>query len=212
LPFGLLFLLIDNGLFRLPGRVVFAGILTLITVFIASWLAFQVWLNRRKVIQVERVTVGIIIDALAKLLRTGIEANSVFIGVVGFFTGLFTFIFADELLSFFDLPSVLALPLMVGSLIGGYFGIWFAKLVEFLFPKIAHIIVYVIVRVFNFVIHVIKQLFEYFFIFWQSVVDFVVNGWKVVIALVAKLGNFLLAVGRAPVNLDETKANVTYNN
>jgi hypothetical protein len=208
-PFGLLFVMIGGGFFKSSGNIIFGGILTLIAVFIASWLAFQIWLNRRRVIQVEKVTVAVIIDALAKLLRTGIEANSVFMGVAGFCAGLFTFLFAGELLSLVGLSSALALPLMVGSLLGGYFGIWFAKLVEFLFPKIANIVVYVTVRIFNFIVHIIKQLFEYFFIFWQSIVDFIVNGWKVVIALVVKLGNTLLAVAHAPIN--SNKANITYN-
>jgi hypothetical protein len=209
LPFGLLYLLIDNGFFEVaPGKLIFAGVLTLIAIFVASWLAFQVWLNRRKTIQVERITVDVIIGALAKFIRTAIEAQSVFVGVAGFFAGLFSLLFGSEVLYSLGLRNS-GVALLVGSLLGGYFGVWFAKLAEFLFPKIANIIVYVVVRIFNFVVHIVKQLFEYFFIFWQSIVDFTVNGWKVVIALVTKLGNVLLAIAHAPVN--SNKANITYN-
>jgi hypothetical protein len=99
---------------------------------------------------------------------------------------------------------------MITSLVGGYLGVWLARLTAFLFRKIAEIIVYVLVRIFKFFVHIIKQLFEYCFIFWQSVVDFTVNGWKVIVALVAKLGNTLLAIAHAPIN--SNKAGITYNN
>jgi hypothetical protein len=55
-------------------------------------------------------------------------------------------------------------------------------------------------------------LFDYFFVLIQALVDYMVNGLRVVIALVARLGRFLLAYARSPFkNKEYNNANVTYN-
>jgi hypothetical protein len=209
-PFAVLFYLIKLGLFEYaPAKMIFSVILSWIAVLIAGWVAFQVWWNRKQVVHTDRLTIDVIIGAVAHLVRTFSEAAAHFIGVAGFFCGLFSLIFSEGILSIIGLESA-ALPLMIGSLIGGYAGVWIARLTAFLFRKIAEIIVYVVVKIFNFVVHIIKQLFEYGFIVAQSIVDFIVNGWKVVVALVAKLGNTLLAIAHAPIN--SNKASITYNN
>jgi hypothetical protein len=210
LPFALLFLMIKGGLFDMEGKVIVAGILSLIAVLAAGWITFQIWWNRREVIHTEKLDINIIIGAFSHFVTVACEALAHFIGIAGFFTGLFVLLFGDELLYFFPIPGPGGLFIMIGSLITGYVGVWFARLAGFLFRKISEIIVYVIQRIFFFVVHIVKQLFEYFFIFIQSIIDFIVNGWKVVVALVAKLGNTLLAIAHAPVN--SNKASITYNN
>jgi hypothetical protein len=210
MPFGILYYLIDNGFFRLPGKMIVSGILSWIAVLAASWIAFQVWWNRKKVVHTDRLNTGVVINAFAHLVYTFCEALAHFVGVAGFFTGFFSLIFGSGLLEIFGPGSSSALSIMICSLVAGYLGVWIARLAAFLFRKIAEIIVYVVARIFKFIVHIIKQLFEYFFIFCQSVVDFIVNGWKVVVALVAKLGNTLLAIAHAPIN--SGKASITYNN
>jgi hypothetical protein len=209
-PFAVLSYLINADFFEYaPGKMIFSVILSWIAALAAAWVAFQVWWNRKKVVYTERLTIDVIIGAVAHLVYTFCEATAHFIGVAGFFSGLFSLIFSQGILDVLGLESM-ALPVMVGSLIGGYAGVWIARLVAFLFRKIAEIIVYVVVKIFNFVVHIIKQLFEYGFIVVQSIVDFIVNGWKVLVALVAKLGNTLLAIAHAPIN--SNKASITYNN
>ncbi|MDR1287134.1 MAG: hypothetical protein LBK08_05960 [Treponema sp.] len=209
-PFAVLYYLIDNGFFRQSGKIIAGGVLCWIAILVASWIAFQVWWNRKKVVNTDKLDISVIINALAHLVYTFCEALAHFAGVAGFFTGFFALIFGAGVLRFFGPGSSSPLALMICSLVGGYLGVWAARLAAFLFRKIAEIIVYVVVRIFKFVVHIIKQLFEYFFIFWQSFVDFIVNGWTVVVALVAKLGNTLLAIAHAPVN--SNRASITYNN
>jgi hypothetical protein len=209
-PFATLFFLIDNGFFKYaPGKIIVSAILSWIAILIAAWIAFQVWWNRKKVVHVDKLDTNVVINALSHLVYTFCEASAHFVGVAGFFIGLFALLFGGGLLETFNLGAA-ALPVMIASLVGGYLGVWLARLAAFLFRKIAEIIVYVVVRIFKFFVHIIKQLFEYCFIFWQSIVDFIVNGWKVVVALVAKLGNTLLSIAHAPVN--SNKASITYNN
>jgi hypothetical protein len=204
-------------------KIVFSSLLTWVALAIAAWAAFQVWWNRRKTIETYKIDAKIIIGALSHFVYTSIEATAIFIGIAGFFAGLFALLIDGGVLDTLGLKGF-ALSIMIGSLLGGYFGVWIAKLVAFLFRKITeiivflivklfHFIVYAIVRIFNFDVHIIKQLFEYGFLYVQSIVDFIVNGWRVVIALVAKLGNFLLAIAHAPIVLKSpSKASITYNN
>ncbi|MDR1106815.1 MAG: hypothetical protein LBL44_10710 [Treponema sp.] len=209
-PFAVLYFLIDNGFFRQSAKVIVGGILCWIAIIAASWIAFQVWWNRKKVVHTDKLDTSVVINAFAHLVYTFCESLAHFVGVAGFFTGLFALIFGAGVLRFFGSGASAPLTLMICSLVGGYLGVWIARLAAFLFRKIAEIVVYVVVRIFKFFVHIIKQLFEYFFIFCQSVVDFIVNGWKVVVALVAKLGNTLLAIAHAPVN--SNRASITYNN
>jgi hypothetical protein len=210
-PFAFLLLLIGNGLFDGGGKIIFGGLLSWIATIAAGWVTFQIWWNRRKVIRTEKLDMDVIIDAFSHFLTISCEAVAHYAGIAGFFIGLSAFLFGDQLLGFFPQLAALGggLFVMIGSLIFGYVGVWVARLIGFLFRKVAEIVVYVVQRIFFFLVHIVKQLFEYFFIFMQSIIDFIVNGWKVVVALVAKLGNTLLAIAHAPVN--SNKASITYN-
>jgi hypothetical protein len=209
-PVVVLVMLIGKGAFESgDGKLIFAVILALIAVIAAAWISFQVWWNRRKVIHTDKLDIHVIIGAFAHFVSILTEAIAHYIGIAGFFIGLFALIFDDRLAYVFSIPFPSGLGIMVASLIIGYSGVWIAKLTGFLFRKIFEIVVYVLQRAFFFLVHIVKQLFEYFFIYVQSIVDFVVNGWKVVVALVAKLGNTLLAIAHAPVH--SNKASITYN-
>jgi hypothetical protein len=215
-PFSVLYELINVEFFQRAldaekSKLIVAAILSLIVIFIASWIVFQIWLNRKKVIVTDRVTSGIVVDALGHLVYTAFEAAATWLGIVGTLGGLITLIFDGGILGFIGIGGYDPLYVIIGSLVGGYFGVIFAKLAGFLFKKIANIIIYVIVRIFNFVVHVIKQLFEFIFIFYQSIVDFLVNGWRVVIALFAKLGNTLLAFAHRKGPDGSNQASITYN-
>jgi hypothetical protein len=192
-----------------PGSIIPGAVLTWIAALVAAWLGFQIWLNRKETSNATKLTPTVIIGAFEHLIYTAIEASATYLGVAGFFTGLFAVLLQGGLLSILEIDQVGGLIILLGSLAVGYFGVWLAKLAAFLFRKIAEIVVYVVIRIFNFFVHIIKQLFEHGFTFAQSVVDFIVNGWKVVIALVAKWGNTLLAIAHAPIN--SNKASISYN-
>jgi hypothetical protein len=209
-PVAVLFMVVDSGIFDSgEGKLIFAAILALIAVVAAAWVSFQVWWNCRKVIHADKLDIHVIINAFAHFVSILIEAIAHYTGIAGFFIGLFSLIFGEELTYVFSIPPSSGLGVMAVSLIIGYLGVWLAKLAGFLFRKILEIVVYVIQRAFFFFVHIVKQLFEYFFIFIQSIVDFIVNGWKVLVALVVKLGNTLLAIANAPVHFN--KASITYN-
>jgi hypothetical protein len=209
-PVAFLFMLIDTGIFKSgEGKLIFAAVLALIAVIAAAWISFQVWWNRRQVIHTDKLDIHVIIKAFAHFVSIFTEAVAHYTGIAGFFAGLFALFFGKQLFYGPDISPSSGLIFMIASPIVGYLGVWYAKLAGFLFRKILEILVYVIQRVFFFFVHVVKQLFEFFFIFGQSLVDFIVNGWKVIVALVAKLGNTLLAIVHAPIS--SNKASITYN-
>ena len=239
LPIAILFLGIgNNGIFQetvfengkmetvLVGKFVFAFILILLGAIAAAIISFVVAWGGKKKENVNKITIELIIDSIADLHAVFIKAAAHFIAVFGFFTGLFALIFGSEMMDVVGLGFVAggAAVLMIGSLLLGYGLVWFSRLYKFLFQKLWRIFVKVIVQIFkfvilhaipviyNFVAHIIRQLFDYFFILVQAVVDFIVNGLKVAIALVARLGRYLLAYARSPFkNKDYNDAKVTYN-
>ena len=210
-PFGILGFVISNELLEgAETKLVFSFVLSWIAILIASWIAFQVWLNRRKSMNVDKITSDVIIDALSHLVYTTFEATAVYAAIAGTFGGLFMILFGGGIFENFGIGADLGFPVIIGSLIGGYIGITFAKFFGFLFKKIAQVLVYAIKRIFFFMVHVIKQLFEYGFIFVQSIVDYMVNGWRVVVALVARLGNYLLMYAKSPYKTNSGMAEVHY--
>lgn len=211
-------------IFSWGGKLAFAFVLTVIAALAGAVLAFVVAWNGRKTNSVSKITIELIIDSIADLLGLITKAAAHFIGVFGFLAGLIALIFGEELLSMIPFGYFGGVAVMIGSLIGGYALVWISKLVKFLFAKLARIFVMVVVQVFkfvvlhaigviyNFIAHIIRQLFDYFFILIQAMVDYMVNGLKVVIALVARLGRFLLAYAASPFKCKELNdAKVTYN-
>ena len=207
----------------LNGKLIFPFILALIASIAAAIVSFAVAWNGKKKISTDKITIELIIDAVADLQALILKSQAHFIGVFGFFAGLFALLFGGELLEVFGFGYGAA-GVMVGSVLLGYGMVWFSRLYKFLFEKIARIIVKVIVQVFkfvvlhaivviyNFVAHIIRQLFDYIFLAIQAIVDYIVNGLKVVIALVARLGRFLLAYARSPFkNRDYNDAKITFN-
>ena len=231
IPIGILATGIDYGVFKGDydgkGKIVFAFILTLIAAIAAAIISFVVAWNGKKKISTDKITIEVIIDAVADLQALIIKSQAHFIGVFGFFAGLFALIFGERLLSVLGLGMSLgygAAGIMIGAVLLGYGMVWFSRLYKFLFEKIARIVVKVIVQIFrfvvlhaiaviyNFVAHIIRQLFDYIFLAIQAIVDYIVNGLKVVIALVARLGRFLLAYARSPFkNRDYNDAKITFN-
>ncbi|MCL2764000.1 MAG: hypothetical protein FWD40_01810 [Treponema sp.] len=210
-------------IFDLGGTYTLGFILVLAASVAAAIIAFIVAWNGRKKVSTDKITIGLIIDSVADLLAVSIKAQAHFIGVFGFFGGLFALLFGGEILSLLGIDYA-GVPLMIGALLLGYGMVWFSRLFKFLFAKIAKILVKVIVQIFkfvvlhaipviyNFIAHIVRQLFDYIFIFIQAHVDYLVNSLKVLIALVARLGRFLLAYARSPFkNKDYNDAKITYN-
>ena len=220
---------LEYGIFKLSGEgtglIKLGFILILLTSVAAAVVAFVVAWNGRKKDNVDKITIELIIDSLADLNALIVKAFAHFIAVFGFFAGLFALIFGERLLGTIGLNFGFgAAAVMIGSLLLGYGLVWFARLLRFLFAKIARILVLVIVQIFKFVVlhaivmiykfiaHIIRQLFDYGFMLIQALVDYIVNSLKVVIALVARLGRFLLAYARSPFkNKEYNDAKVTYN-
>jgi len=218
------------------GKLIFAFILTVIASIFAAIVSFVVAWNGRKKMSTNKITIELIIDAVADLQALTIKSVAHFIGIFGFFTGLFALIFGPALLNAFGIIDLLdgfglgtiitfaAVAVMVISVLYGYAMVWISRLYKFLFEKLMRIFVMVIVQIFKFVVlhaivviykfiaHIVRQLFDYVFIAVQAIVDLIVNGLKVVIALVARLGRFLLAYARSPFkNRDYNDAKITYN-
>jgi len=221
-------LLLVQGLnfeiFKQEGRFILGFILVLIASIAAAIVAFVVAWDGKNKISTEKITIELIIDAVADLLALSIKSQAHFIGVFGFFGGLFALLFGGELLRWLGI-GYSPIILMIGAPLLGYGMVWFSRLFKFLFAKIARIVVMVIVQVFKFVVlhvivtiykfiaHIVRQLFDYIFILIQAIVDYIVNSLKVIIALVARLGRFLLAYARSPFkNNDYNDAKITYNN
>jgi len=241
LPVYLLVQGIDNGIFKQykdgasagqfieGGKTVFAFILTLIAATVAAIVSFIVSWNGKKNEKTEKLNIDFIIDVCADIQALIIKALAHFIAVFGFFAGLFALIFGNKLFNHLGLSMVQGevgaiVMLMVGSVLLGYGLVWFSKLFKFLFAYISRVIVKVVVQIFRFVVlhaigtiyhfiaHVLRQLFDYIFVLIQAIVDFTVNGLRVIIALVARLGRFLLAYARSPFkNKDYNDAKITYN-
>jgi len=211
-PFFILYKIIEAGVFKSgDAKLIVFVILTWLAILAAGWISFQIWWNRQKTVETDKVTGDTVIEVLSGLVYTFIEASATYTGIAGFFWGIFALILNKGVLDYPVWFGLHAVPLVIGSILIGYFGVWLAKFIALLFRKILEIIFYVAVRVFRFVVHIVKQLFEYVFIFWQSVVDFVVNGWRVVVALVAKLGNALLTFAEEKPAPGSDKAAVYYN-
>jgi len=212
-----------DGVFYVGGKVVFAFILSLLAATAAAIISFIVAWNGRKNEKTSKLNINFIIDVCADLLALIIKAIAHFIGVFGFFVGLFALIFGHELIGTIGIPFSPVI-IMIGSVLVGYGLVWFAKLFKFLYAWICRVIVKVIVQIFKFVIlhaigtiynfiaHVLRQLFDYIFVLIQAIVDLIVNGLRVIIALVSRLGRFLLAYSRSPFkNPNYNDAKVTYN-
>ncbi|MDR2842595.1 MAG: hypothetical protein LBV52_05285 [Spirochaetaceae bacterium] len=179
-----------------------------IALAVAAFFSFQIWWNSRKEADVPKLTSDVVIDVFADLVYTSFRANSVFVAISGTVFGLVTLIFSNiDLLPYWS-PTI-GIGIAIVSLIGGYVGVLLSKLVRLIFQKVAQVIVYVIVRVAKFAWHVIVQLFEFIFICVQSLVDLLVNGWRVIAALVAKLGKFLNAFANDSKKIEPAK--ITYN-
>jgi len=224
LPIYMLAKGIENEIFRSEGRIILASILMLSAAIAAAFIAFIVAWNGRVNVKSDKLTVELIIDCVADLLALSIKAQGHFIGVFGFFAGLFALIFGSEILFFMDVPVELLAGIMIGSLLLGYGMVWFSKLFKFVFAWVSRVIVKVAVQIFKFVVlhaigtiynflaHVLRQLFDYIFELIQAGVDLTVNGLRVIVALAARLGRFLLAYARSPFkNKDYNGAKVTYN-
>jgi len=214
-----------DGQFYLGSKIVIAFILSVAAAAAAAIISFIVAWNGRKNEKTEKLNINFIIDVCADLQALIIKALAHFIAVFGFFIGLFALIFGNELLRGVNFnPYFNPVILMISAVIFGYGLVWFSKLYKFVIAWVSKVIVKVIVQIFkfvvlhaigtiyNFIAHVLRQLFDYVFVLIQSLVDLTVNGLRVIIALIARLGRFLLAYSRSPFkNPDYNNAKITYN-
>jgi hypothetical protein len=204
----------DSGF---PARWLVSLLVLLAGAFAASFVVLQIWWNRRKVFQADKIQASMVLETFTYLFKTLWETFFTWTAIFGTIAGIASLALeGDAQLPIFGFPYFFGVPLLLVSLVGGYIAVLLSPCVALLFRKILELIIYVLKRVILFVCHIIAQLFEFGFIFVQSLVDFLVNGWRVVIALVAKLGNYLLAYARSSKK-DTTGisasggASITYN-
>ena len=214
---------IDAGVFKVEGNIPFAFVLVVLAAFIAGIVSAFVALNGQKKVSLSKLTIDFIVAEIAELIALCIKSVAHFIGIFGFFAGLIALIFAKNILYYLPGVDVFGSPVyvMVGSLLLGYALVWFSKLVKFLFTLLVmalivrpfkFIVFYAISKIYNFIAHIIKQFFDYGFMVILAFVDFMVNGLRVVVALVARFGRFLLAYAQSPFeNKDLNNVKVTYN-
>ena len=93
LPFVVIYMTINSGLFSLGAKYVFAIILAWIVIFFACWIGFQLWWDRRKSILSMDQTHFFATVIFSEILQTFGEWTGTLIGIVGAGVGLLGSIF-----------------------------------------------------------------------------------------------------------------------
>jgi hypothetical protein len=194
IPIGFLATGIRFRIFSAGSSLIISFILILIGAIAASLVVLLIWWNRRKIFHTEVIATPVVLETFTYLFKTLWETFFTWTAIFGTIAGIISLVLeGDRILGSLGIGFASGVTLLIGSLVGGYVAVLLSKYVALLFHKILELIIYVVKRVLKFLGHVIAQLFEFVFIFYQSLVDFLVNGWRVVVALVAHLGKYLLA-------------------
>ena len=93
LPFVVIYMTINSGLFNAGAKYVFAIILTWLVIFFACWIGFQLWWNRRKTILNIGQTQFFATVIFSEILQTFGEWIGTLIGIIGAGAGLLGSIF-----------------------------------------------------------------------------------------------------------------------
>ena len=96
LPFVILYLVIDSGLFSLGAKYVFAFIFSWLVIVFACWIGFQLWWDRLKKVRDIGTSEFIAIPMLSEIIQTFGEWLGTLIGIVGAGVGLIAVIFLGK--------------------------------------------------------------------------------------------------------------------
>jgi hypothetical protein len=93
LPFVVIYMTINSGLFSAGAKFVFAVILTWLVIFFACWIGFQLWWDRRKAILNIGQSQFLATLIFSEILQTFGEWIGTLIGIIGAGAGLLGSIF-----------------------------------------------------------------------------------------------------------------------
>jgi hypothetical protein len=136
LPFVVLYLAIDSGIFKLGAKYVFAIILSWFVILFACWIGFQLWWNRRTKVTDMASSEFIATVCFSDIFQTFGEWLGTMIGIIGVGVGLIASIFlgseARYLFRALGLSSLGTGPLVIisGPIMGFFIIILFRFLAE----------------------------------------------------------------------------------
>ncbi|MCL2792285.1 MAG: hypothetical protein FWD87_04265 [Spirochaetaceae bacterium] len=94
IPFAVIYITIESGVFRFAGgKLVFAIILSWLVITFASWIGFQLWWNRRTKVRDIAPTEFIVTLIFAEAFKTFGEWVGTLLGIIGAGIGLIALIF-----------------------------------------------------------------------------------------------------------------------
>jgi hypothetical protein len=97
LPFVILYMVIDFGLFRSgEAKIIFAFIFSWIVIAFACWIGFQLWWDRKTKIKALEDSEFIVTPIFSEILQTFGEWLGTLIGIIGAGVGLITTIMLGE--------------------------------------------------------------------------------------------------------------------
>jgi hypothetical protein len=123
IPFVILYLVIDSGLFSFGAKYVFAFIFTWIVIIFAFWIGFQLWWDRRKKLNDLATSEFVATPIFSEILQTSGEWLGTVIGIIGAGGGLIVTIFIGNEARYY-LPGILGflqygiLTVIIGPVIG----------------------------------------------------------------------------------------------
>ncbi|GBU28840.1 hypothetical protein R84B8_02402 [Treponema sp. R8-4-B8] len=88
LPFVILYMVIDSGLFEFGAKYVFTFIVAWLVIVFACWIGFQIWWNRRTKISIISSSEFVATPIFSEILQTFGEWVGTFLGIVGAGVGL----------------------------------------------------------------------------------------------------------------------------
>ena len=102
LPFIILFMIIDAGLFGFGAKFVFAIIFSWIVIVFACWIGFQLWWDRKSKINLVKSDEFVVTPIVSDIVQTFGEWIGTLIAIIGAGVGLIAFIFlGNEMSDFF---------------------------------------------------------------------------------------------------------------
>ncbi len=138
-PLFMFYTAVDNRVFNLPVKYVFAFIFIFISICASCWLGFQIWWNRKETLK-ELIVEGdefVAIPTLTYFLQTIGEWMGTWIGVTGCLMTIISLIFlgedAEQFFGMLGIPRFVAsgLMILVMPIIGFFIIVLFRLLSEF---------------------------------------------------------------------------------
>jgi len=136
LPFVILYMVIDSGLFEFGAKYVFAFIFSWLVIVFACWIGFQIWWHRRTKVTIISSSEFVATPIFSEILQTFGEWLGTFIGIVGAGVGLIanialggsaSYLFSAIGMNFMSMGAVI---IVIGPIIGFFIIIIFRYIAE----------------------------------------------------------------------------------